>query len=110
MTQESKQYYEKVLISSGEVPEKSGLYDTDLGKINFILSIKEWFVMVNFSSVPDIETTKIIMYPYIWYKPFSPKEEVVELLLDFVKYYNEQHYEIISDDFINQYLNKGNNL
>lgn len=65
-----KTYYEKILVSSGEVPEKEDHYTTSEGL--------RWFhPSKGFICLEGINVIKVVW----WLKPVpSPKQEVVELL------------------------------
>lgn len=64
-------YYKKILVSSGEVPENSGLYHTDQGQMRYSTFSKNW---------QDNEL------PEYWLKPTpvpSPKQEIEQLIEDY---------------------------
>lgn len=70
-------HYEKILVSSGEVPKEVGEYDTDLGKCSFVEYIhagreKSYWVKEDEENIDFNMAT-----PSYWLKPYSPKEEAV---------------------------------
>lgn len=74
MNKEQKQYYEKVLVSSGELPEKEGEY---------------YIILKDGSKNADNFNPKSLTGKWgfwnpsaitAWLKPYSPKEEAVEFV------------------------------
>lgn len=64
-------HYEKILVSSGEVPEETGEYITDKGLCEYIPDDDgcKWYIR---------DGRKIYgQKPIYWLKPYSPKEEAV---------------------------------
>jgi hypothetical protein len=84
---EEKTYYKKILVNSGEVPEKTGWYLTNLGyakwgNLREYGKIWHWQDGINNDHLNPISNYKITW----WLKEFSvpsPKQEIEQLIEDY---------------------------
>lgn len=72
MTQEPKQYFEKVLVGSGELPDYAGPHFTSTGMLFYL--IDELYQEKQWMGVYKGQNCE----PTFWLKPYYPKEEAIK--------------------------------
>lgn len=86
-------FYKKILVSSGEVPEEEGFYDTNTGWRNYNNLL--WFQgsIIRPDFIIDIE---------YWLKPVpSPKQEAIE----FAEWVSKNYIRLGKDKYVHCYCN-----
>ncbi len=74
-------YYKKILLSSGEMPEKSGMYHTSSGYISYGIPLSSKSINLCFKVYNVVTEKDEEAFPEYWLKPVSlpsPKQEAVE--------------------------------